>query len=45
MRRSEAWPRKSEVLRSFPGVGKVFCTTVLAKLPELGTEREHRAFR
>ena len=35
--RSEAWRRKSEVLRSFPGVGKVFCTTVLAKLPELGT--------
>jgi hypothetical protein len=26
MRRSEAWRRKSEVLRSFPGVGKVFCT-------------------
>ena len=37
VRRSEAWRRKSEVLRSFPGVGKVFCTTVLAKLPELGT--------
>jgi hypothetical protein len=25
VRRSEAWRRKSEVLRSFPGVGKVFC--------------------
>ena len=37
VRRSEAWRRKREVLRSFPGVGKVFCTTVLAKLPELGT--------
>lgn len=37
VRRSEAWRRKSEVLRSFPGVGKVFCLTVLAKLPELGT--------
>ena len=37
VRRSEAWRRKSEVLRSFPGVGKVFCTTVLSKLPELGT--------
>jgi transposase len=35
VRRSEAWRRKSEVLRSFPGVGKVFCTTVLSKLPEL----------
>jgi hypothetical protein len=33
VRRSEAWRRKSEVLRSFPGVGKVFCTTVLSKLP------------
>ena len=30
VRRSEAWRRKSEVLRSFPGVGKVFCTTVLS---------------
>jgi transposase len=37
VRRSDAWRRKSEVLRSFPGVGKVFCTTVLSKLPELGT--------
>ena len=27
VRRSKAWRRKSEVLRSFPGVGKVFCTT------------------
>jgi hypothetical protein len=26
LRRSEAWRSKSEVLRSFPGVGKVFCT-------------------
>ena len=37
VRQSEAWRRKSEVLRSFPGVGKVMCTTLLSKLPELGT--------
>jgi len=37
VRRSEAWRRKREVLRSFPGVGKVFSLTVLSKLPELGT--------
>ena len=35
-RRSQAWRRKSEKApRSF--LGKVFCTTVLSKLPELGT--------
>jgi len=43
VRRSEAWRRKREVLRSFPGVGKVFCTTVLSKLPELGhAQRQSR---
>lgn len=37
VRRSEAWRRKSEILRSVPGVGKVLSSMLLAKLPELGT--------
>jgi transposase len=37
VRRSEAWRRKGEIVRSVPGLGKVFCAMVLAKLPELGT--------
>lgn len=37
VRRSDAWRRKSEILRSVPGVGKVLCSMLLAKLPELGT--------
>ncbi len=37
VRRSAAWRRKSEIVRSVPGLGKTFCAMVLAKLPELGT--------
>lgn len=37
VRRSEAWRRKSEIVRSVPGFGKTFCAMVLAKVPELGT--------
>lgn len=37
VRRSEAWKHKRELLRSMPGVGKVFSMTVLALLPELGS--------
>jgi len=37
VRRSEAWRLKHDLIRSFPGVGKVFSLTVLAKMPELGT--------
>jgi transposase len=37
VRRSEAWRHRSEVLRSLPGVGKVFCLTLLSMMPELGT--------
>lgn len=37
VRRSEAWRRKSELVRSVPGFGKTFCAMVLAKVPELGT--------
>lgn len=37
VRRSEAWRRKSEIVRSVPGLGKTFCAMVLAKMPELGT--------
>jgi transposase len=37
VRRSEAWRRKSEIVRSLPGFGKIFCAMALAKLPELGT--------
>jgi len=37
VRRSSAWRRKSELVRSVPGLGKTFCAMVLAKLPELGT--------
>jgi transposase len=43
VRRSEAWRRKGEVLRSFPGVGKVFCLTVLSRLPELGSLNRNQA--
>ena len=37
VRRSDAWRRKSEIVRSVPGLGKTFCAMVLAKMPELGT--------
>jgi transposase len=37
VRRSDAWRRKSELVRSVPGLGKTFCAMVLAKVPELGT--------
>jgi transposase len=37
VRRSEAWRRKSEIVRSVPGFGQAFCAMVLAKVPELGT--------
>lgn len=36
VRRSEPWRRKSELLQSVPGVGKVLSAMLLAKLPELG---------
>lgn len=36
VRRSAEWQRKREIVRSVPGLGKVFCAMVLAKLPELG---------
>lgn len=36
VRRSPGWQHKRELLRSFPGVGKVFSLTVLSKMPELG---------
>ena len=36
VRRSDAWRRKSEIVRSVPGFGKAFCAMVLAKVPELG---------
>jgi transposase len=36
VRRSAGWRRKSEIVRSVPGFGKVFCSMVLAKVPELG---------
>src|SRR5712671_4640982 len=37
VRRSEAWRRKSEIVRSVPGFGPRFSAMVLAKVPELGT--------
>lgn len=36
MRQSAVWREKEDVLRSVPGVGPVFTTTLLANLPELG---------
>jgi transposase len=36
VRRSEPWRRKSELLQSVPGVGKVLTAMLLAKLPEPG---------
>ena len=37
VRRSEAWRRKREIVRSVPGLGQHFSAMVLAKVPELGT--------
>jgi transposase len=37
VRRSDAWRRKSEIVRSVPGFGAHFSAMVLAKVPELGT--------
>jgi transposase len=37
VRRSEAWRRKSEIVRSMPGCGSTFSAMALAKMPELGT--------
>jgi transposase len=37
VRRSEAWRRKREIVRSVPGFGQHFSAMVLAKVPELGT--------
>jgi transposase len=37
VRRSEAWRRKNEIVRSLPGCGKSFSAMALAKMPELGT--------
>lgn len=42
LRSSEAWRVKDDLLRSIPGVGPVLCTTMLAKVPELGT-LDHKA--
>jgi transposase len=36
VRRSDAWRRKNEIVRSVPGLGKTFSAMVLAKVPELG---------
>lgn len=36
VRRSDAWREKDDLLQSVPGLGKVFSSTVLALLPELG---------
>jgi len=36
VRRSDAWRRRSEIVRSVPGLGKAFCAMALAKVPELG---------
>ena len=37
VRRSEAWRRKREIVRSVPSFGLLFSAMVLAKVPELGT--------
>jgi transposase len=37
IRHSPLWREKDELLRSAPGVGPVFSTTMLATVPELGT--------
>jgi transposase len=37
LRASPAWRAKDDLLRSIPGVGAITSTTLLAKLPELGT--------
>jgi transposase len=36
VKRSAVWRERSELLRSVPGVGKVLCASLLARLPELG---------
>lgn len=42
LRSSEAWRVRDDLLRSIPGVGPVLCTTLLAKVPELGS-LDHKA--
>lgn len=37
LRKSDVWRAKDDLLRGIPGVGVATCTTVLAKLPELGS--------
>jgi transposase len=37
IKESPLWREKDELLRSVPGVGPVFSTSLLTKLPELGT--------
>ncbi|MGH8627542.1 MAG: transposase [Gammaproteobacteria bacterium] len=37
LRASPAWCAKDDLLRRIPGVGAITSTTLLAKLPELGT--------
>ena len=43
VRRSQSWRRKREVMGSAPGVGKVMCSMLLAKMPELGTLNRKQA--
>ena len=37
VRGSPAWRDKEDLLKSFPGIGKILSRTILAELPELGT--------
>lgn len=37
LRQSEVWRAKDDLLRTIPGVGITTCSTLLAKLPEIGS--------
>ena len=39
LRASPAWRAKDDLLQSIPGVGDTTSATLLAKLPEVGTQR------
>jgi transposase len=42
IRESPLWREKDDLLQSAPGVGPVLARTLVANLPELGTNRDRR---
>ena len=44
IRKSPLWQEKDKILQSFPGVGPVMASTMIADLPELGTLNRRESF-